>query len=69
MATYLKYTGAGSLPGVPARDLTAQEAKQFDEEALLKSGCYVKVKPTPAEDKAAAGGAEDKDWRRGKEKR
>ena len=40
---YLKYVGKdkGTLNGVPARDLTYEEAKQFDLTHLLASGLYV----------------------------
>lgn len=60
---YLRFTNKGSLPGVPARDLTREEAKQFDEQQLVDSGCYsyVASKPQPSENKAeAAGAVEDK---------
>lgn len=49
-AGMLKYIGDGSwLPGVPARDLTEDEIKQFgaSTEALIKSGLYVKDQPHP----------------------
>jgi len=37
----LKYVGVGtSLPGIPARDLTDDEAKQHNEKFLVKSGLY-----------------------------
>lgn len=51
----LKYMGGGFLPGVPARDLTDDEVKQYDEKALLNSGLYKKAKSVkgPPEDKAA----------------
>ncbi len=37
----LKYIGPGWLPGVPARDLHADEAEQFGREFLLSTGLYV----------------------------
>jgi hypothetical protein len=41
----LKYVGNGRfLPGIPARDLTDEEAAQFNEKDLLKSGLYEKEK-------------------------
>ena len=44
----LVYTGGGhggSLPDVPARDLTAEEVKQHGgEKALIASGLYEKPK-------------------------
>ncbi len=37
----LKYVGRGaSLPGVPARDLSDEEVKQYDEKFLLRTGLY-----------------------------
>lgn len=37
----LKYIGNGQfIPGVPARDLTDAEAKQYGEIGLLRSGLY-----------------------------
>lgn len=43
MSTYLKYIGkgSGSIPGVPARDLTYEEARKFDLTHLLASGLYI----------------------------
>lgn len=58
---YLKYTGAGFMPGVPARDLTLDEAKQFNERELLASGLYVKVKPKPSENKLVTKEHENKE--------
>lgn len=42
----LKYIGNGAfIPGVPARDLTADEVKQYGgEKVLLASGIYEKIK-------------------------
>ncbi len=43
----LKYVGAGtSLPGIPARDLTDDEAQQYDEKFLVKSGLYEQRRQT-----------------------
>lgn len=39
----LKYVGTGSLAGIPARDLTDDEVKQFGETFLLSTGLYAKV--------------------------
>ena len=40
-----KYIGDGAaLIGVPARDLTDEEAKQYGERELVKSGLYRKEK-------------------------
>lgn len=46
----LKYVGDGFLAGVPARDLTDEEAAQYGgEKALVASGLYV---PAGKADKA-----------------
>lgn len=48
----LIYIGKGAfLPGVPARDLTADEAEKFGRMRLLESGLYKNAtpeKPAPA---------------------
>lgn len=43
MSIYLTYVGKdkGTIPGVPARNLTREEAEQFGVAELLKSGLYV----------------------------
>lgn len=53
----LRYTGAGFLPGVPARDLSDNEAAQFGgSEYLIGTGLY-----TPSfEAKASRGGRDNK---------
>lgn len=57
----LIYTGKGFLPGVPARDLTADEVDQYGgAEALVASGAYRLAddhapRPAPAEEKPAKG--------------
>lgn len=67
----LLYIGGGFFHGVPARDLTEEEAKEFGREKLIRSGLYVendleaepdepKGKPKPAENKMAAGPQENK---------
>lgn len=40
MSAYLKYIGAGSIPDIPARDLTKEEAGLHGIERLLASGLY-----------------------------
>lgn len=40
----LKYVGFGFLPGVPARDLTDEEAKEYGRGRLLESGLYLDEK-------------------------
>lgn len=49
----LKYVGDGAfLPGVPARDLHAEEVEQYGgEEALVASGLYKPTKVGPSETK------------------
>ena len=47
MSKALEYVGQGAwLPGVPARDLTAEEVEGLglDAKALVKSGLYKEVK-------------------------
>ena len=44
----LKYLGGGFIPGVPARDLSDQEAEKFGEEGLIKSGLYQREIVRPA---------------------
>ena len=42
----LIYNGKGFLPGIPARDLTDEEVKEFGgEKKLLATGLYVKEAP------------------------
>ena len=36
----LRYKGGAWLPGVPSRDLTDEEAAQFDIPELICSGLY-----------------------------
>ena len=55
MIIYLKYIGSGSLDGVPARDLTKEEAESFGVERLIRSGLYeraeAKMRQPEAENK------------------
>jgi hypothetical protein len=51
----LRYVGGGFLPGVPARNLTDDEARVHGEAVLLASGYYVH-----AETKVAHGGRSNK---------
>ena len=45
----LNYVGSGFLPGVPAKDLTPEQAEQYGgEKALIASGLYTK----PVDEKA-----------------
>lgn len=44
----LRYNKKGFLRGVPARDLTDDEAKQYGEARLVKSGLYERVKERKA---------------------
>ena len=42
----MKYIiGSGSLPGLPARDLTDEEVLEFGRLFLLRSGLYQEEKP------------------------
>lgn len=49
----LKYVGGGFLPGVPARDLSAEEVELHGgAKALIASGLYVEEKSPAAGKKA-----------------
>lgn len=53
MSIKLKYTGGGfggALPGVPARDLSDADIAMLgiNEEAMIKSGLYVRIEDTRA---------------------
>ena len=37
--------GKGTIPGVPARDMSNDEAREYDITALLRSGLYVLENP------------------------
>ena len=51
----LQYLGAGFVVGIPARDLSAEEAAQYDAAALIASGLYAPATlPTPVDEPAAA---------------
>ena len=59
----LRYVGGGFYHGVPARDLTAEEADRYGRAQLIRSGLYVAVaaeKPKAADNKQAAGPQENK---------
>ncbi len=58
----LRYVGGGYFAGVPARDLSDEEADAFGRAMLLRSGLYVeeKSKPRPAENKGGVGPSENK---------
>lgn len=46
----MKYIGNGAfLPGIPARDLTADEVKLYGEKELLASGLYEAPKKSKKE--------------------
>ena len=49
----MKFTGDGKqiVPGIPPRDLTDEEVKQFGEKMLLATGLYEKPKTKPKGDK------------------
>ena len=61
---YLIYAGAGFLANIPARNLTRQEAEEYGEEMLLKSGLYTRANPVkakPSANKVASSPSEDKE--------
>ena len=43
----IRYVGAGrgTVPGVPARDMTNDEAREYNIPALLRSGLYELERP------------------------
>ena len=41
----VRYIGGGFLPNIPARDLSADEVKQYGLKRLLKSGLYKDLYP------------------------
>ncbi len=57
----LIYQGGGQIIGVPARNLSDEEAAEYGRDKLLDSGLYVEAaKPKPRENKQAAGPSENK---------
>lgn len=63
----LKYIGNGSfVVGVPARDLTTQEAKKFGVDRLLGTGLYIEPEQKPhkkkSEKESLTEGVEHGDW-------
>lgn len=42
--------GLEGIVGVPARDLTEEEVKQFNKRDLIASGCYTEVKKVSKQD-------------------
>jgi hypothetical protein len=59
----LRYVGGGFLPGVPARNLTDEEARVHGEAVLLASGYYVHAETLADErqaGKVAHGGRSNK---------
>lgn len=54
----MKYVGKGAwLPGIPARDLSDDEAQRFGEKRLLDSGLYEKERKQPAKAEKEEGDA------------
>lgn len=53
----MKFIGDGKniVPGIPPRDLTAAEVKQYGKELLLATGLYQETKPK-AKQKAVKNG-------------
>lgn len=64
MDVFLKYVGGGYFPGIPARDLTYDEARQYGVSKLTGSGLYERAsspqKPKPSSDKSLTGASENK---------
>jgi hypothetical protein len=66
MEIYLRYVGQSAIFGVPARDLSQEEARIHGERRLLASGLYIKKASTPKashgseRNKALRGGSENK---------
>ena len=61
---YLRYIGDGAfLPGVPARDLTEAEVKQYALADLLSSGLYEEIKSQEPAKKPV----EEDQWEQGSE--
>jgi len=58
----LKYQGGGFIPGVPARDLTAEESKRFNEAKLIKSGLYKRDQVIQEKKEVAYKAKENKKW-------
>ena len=50
----LLYIGEAAIPGVPARDLSEEEAKKHGILRLVRSGLYVDIRP-PKRQKAKVG--------------
>lgn len=60
-----KYVGKGSfVTGIPARDISEEEAKEYDINSLEKSGLWIhetsKSKPKSSSDKSSKGPKENK---------
>jgi len=47
---WARYLGRGYVPGIPARDLTADEVVEYGEEGLRRSGIYEIVTAEAAEE-------------------
>lgn len=45
--TALIYIGNAAIPGIPARDLTADEVEQHGKQLLLDSGLYTEPDKKP----------------------
>lgn len=55
----LKYVGGGFIPGVPARDLTAEEAESYGGvQSLIASGLYAAEETKAPADKKPGKGSE-----------
>jgi hypothetical protein len=59
----LKYNQKGFIPGIPARDLTDEEVKQFGEKYLLSTRLYEKEEQeAPPKKKARKSTQESETW-------
>ena len=56
----LRYVGDGRwIRGIPARDLSADEAAGLDSSALIRSGLYTKAASATAADEQSADSGEE----------
>ncbi len=62
MKAYLQYVGSGSLAGVPARNLSKEEAQAHGVKRLIDSGLYRLANSVPLKPKSklSLGGSENK---------
>lgn len=58
----LKYIGKSFIVGVPARDLTEEEAKHFGRARLIGTGLYVESFDEPVKPKTKGRKKSHRDW-------